>query len=298
VQPPSVAIIIVNYRGWHDTLECLASLRGLTYPNFRVYLVDQASDNSASQTVRDQFPEVRLIENPVNDGFAGGSNRGIQAAFKEGTDYLFLLNNDTTVAQNLLEPLVSLAESDARIGVVGPLILYYDEPEIVWSAGGRINARGDVGQSNQGKLAVAISPEPQETDFIVGCGLLVKRTVLEKVGILDETYFLYFEETDLCARIRNAGYTILMQPASCLWHKVSRTAGQDSELTYYYMRRNHLLYMRRYGDSFLPIVAGAIDIVRLALVFALRGQLKRSRILLRALWDFLTGNFGKAKFAV
>lgn len=298
MQPPAVAIIIVNYKGREDTLECLESLRGLTYPNFRTYLVDQASNDGTPQAVRERFPEVVVIENPANDGFAGGNNRGIEAALKEGPAYLFLLNNDTTVAPNLLEPLVELAESDPAIGVVGPLMLYFSDPEVIWSAGGRMSAKGESTQRDQGTLAAAMPSEPREADFIVGCGLMVRRSVLEKVGLMDEAYFLYYEETDLCARIRKAGYRILTQPASRLWHKVSRSTGPESDLTYYYMRRNHLLFMRRHGDSVSRVVAGAIDIIYLAMVFAARGNRKRSGVLLRALWDYLTGNFGKAKFAL
>lgn len=298
MQSPAVAIIIVNFQGREDTLECLESLRGLTYPNFRIYLVDQASQDGTPQAVRELFPEVCVIENPVNNGFAGGNNRGIEAACKAGAEYLFLLNNDTTVAPNLLEPLVELAESDPQIGVVGPLMLYHSDPEVIWSAGGQMSAKGESTQRDQGIRIDTISPEPREADFIVGCGLLVKRSVLETVGLLEEAYFLYYEEADLCARIRKAGYQILMQPASHLWHKVSRTTGPESDLTFYYMRRNHLLYLSRHGDSLSRVAAGAIDIVYLALVFAVRGNRKRSRVLLRALWDYLTGNFGKAKFAL
>jgi GT2 family glycosyltransferase len=291
-----VAIIIVNYRGRDDTLECLASLQSLTYPSVAVYLVDQASGDGTPQAVRTAFPSVHVLENGVNNGFAGGNNIGIQRALADGAAYVFLLNNDTTVAPDLIDRLVARAASDETIGTVGALMLYHAEPEVVWSAGGRVGEDGAATLLRQGERAETVPTEPFEVDYVVGCGLLVKRAVLERVGLLDERYFLYYEETDFCARVRKAGWRIVTEPSARLWHKVSRTTGTESELTLYYMRRNVLLYLRdharRPGRS---VLRAAADSLRLALVWTLRGEHRRRRVLLRAVGDFFRNRTGRAE---
>ena len=296
---PKVAIIIVNYKGREDTLECLASLRGLTYPAFSVYVVDQASEDGTPEAVRQAFPDVTVIENPENNGFAGGNNTGIRAALEAGAAYVYLLNNDTVVAPNLLEPLVELAESDPDIAVVGSLMLYHSDPAIIWSAGGQIGPNGESIMQAQGENADTIGPEPFDVDFVVGCGLLTGRGALRKLGLLDDSYFLYYEETDFCARARHNGWRNVSCPASRLWHKVSRTTGKDSDLTFYYMRRNVLRYLSRYADNPKRRVQNVLlGTLRLALVLAARGQFKRSLVALRAVRDYQNGKFGKARFVL
>jgi hypothetical protein len=298
---PHVAIIIVNYKGREDTLECLASLAGLTYPNYSVVLVDQASGDGTADAVRASFPSVAVIENPVNDGFAGGNNLGIRRALDAGADYVFLLNNDTTVAPDLLDRLVKAAEANPEIGIAGALMLYHSEPGIVWSSGGRMGARGESLMLDQGRPAaeVATSGGGQliESDFVVGCGLMAKRTVLERVGLMDERYFLYYEESDLCARAWAAGWRVVTVPDAWLWHKVSRSTGTDSELTLYYMRRNALLYLERNARRPMAArLASTVDSVYLAAVWAIRGERRRARVLLRAVGDYWRGRLGKSDF--
>lgn len=295
---PSVAIILVNYKGREDTIECLVSLRDLTYPHYTVYVVDQASADGTPEVIRRDFPEVKVIENPNNDGFAGGNNRGIEAALRNGAQYIFLLNNDTTVASDLLEPLVARMEAEPDLGIVGSLMLYHSDPEVVWASGGTLNPDGDSGLRDNGKPVGAIPGEPFETDFVIGCGLMTRRTVLESLGPLDEAYFLYYEETDFCARVLRSGKRIATVPTSRLWHKVSRSTDQASDLTLYYMRRNQLLYLSRYGDDpKLRVRRAILANLKLAASFLRRGRVKRARVVLRAVADFRAGRLGKAEFA-
>ena len=293
---PSVAIILVNYKGREDTRECLDSLRRLTYPAHSVIVVCQPPDDGTAEAVRREFPEVRVIENRENNGFAGGNNVGMRSALDGGADYVFLLNNDTTVAPDLLEPLVALAGSDGRIGIVGPKMLYHGEPDTIWSAGARIDARARVTRMGDGEKddAGGQAEAPRDVDFIVGCGLLARRAVLEEIGLLDEQFFLYFEETDLCARARRAGWRVVYQPAARLWHKVSRSTGVDSPLTLYYMWRNALLYLARHGTRRARLQT-ILEALRLALVWTAQRKADRRRVLLRAVADYLRGRFGKAE---
>lgn len=295
---PRVALVIVNYRGREDTLACLESVATLTYPDRDVLLIDQDSKDGTPEAVRGLYPWVHIIENPVNNGFAGGNNLGIRVALEQrGADYIFLLNNDTTVEPGLLEPLIALAEGDSAIGIVGPKMLYFDRPDVIWSAGGRIDWRGGSLLIGEGEPDDTKETTTRDVDFIVGCGLLVKRAVLERIGLFDERYFLYYEETDLCARARKAGWRIVYQPAARLWHKVSGSTGGDSELTLYYMRRNVLLYLGERGTRpFLGCLTALGESLRLALVWAVQGKRRRSHVILRAVLDYLRGRFGKTDF--
>lgn len=292
---PLVAIIIVNYKGRSDTLECLASLQDLTYPCVKVIVVDQASGDETPEAVRTRFPKICVIENQVNNGFAGGNNIGIQKALSDGADYIFLLNNDTTVAPNLLEPLVAVAENDSKVGMVGPMMLYHVEPEMVWAFGATMGAKGESILLHQGERANDVPQKLLESDFVVGCGLLVRRTVCETIGLMDDRFFLYYEETDWCARVKAAGWRIVSTPDARLWHKVSRSTGTESELTLYYMRRNALLYLQKNGlrDGYRRALR---DSVRLALVWLLQGKRRRSRVLMQAIRDAQNGRFGKSSF--
>lgn len=292
---PGVAIILVNYKGRKDTLECLGSLGQLTYPARDVIVVCQPPDDGTAEAVRREHPNVRVIENRENNGFAGGNNVGMRAALAAGADYVFLLNNDTTVAPDLLEPLVALAESDRRIGIVGPKMLYHGEPDTIWSAGAKIDGRARVTRLGDGEKDVGGRAEaPRDVDFIVGCGLLARRALLEEIGLFDEQFFLYFEETDLCARARGRGWRVVYQPGARLWHKVSRSTGADSPLTLYYMWRNALLYLARHGTRAARLRT-LLEALRLALVWTAQRKADRRRVLLRAVADYLRGRFGKAE---
>ena len=298
---PQVAVIIVNYNGRDDTLECLASLQKLTYPNYSTLVVDQASGDGTVEVIFVSFPSVTVLASPVNDGFAGGNNRGAAWALADGADYLFLLNNDTKVSPDLLEPLVAHAEASPTVGIVGPRMLYYDHPDVIWSDGGRIAARGDSQMIDQGRKLKAA--EPDETldaafpvGFVVGCGMLIRRAVWEALGGMDGAYFLYYEEADFCARARRLGWGSVTVPQSRLWHKVSRSTGGDSDQTLYYMRRNVLRYLRRcVRCPLLAVARSAADTLYLATVFLLRGPRRRARILVWALMDSARGRWGKSE---
>ena len=288
---PKVGIVTVSYNGVADTVECLQSLRALTYPNYFTVLVDNASRDSTAEIVRAQFPDVTVIVNPQNTGFTGGNQTGVRVAIQRGADFLFLLNPDTTVAPDLLERLLETWVQHPNLGALGPLMLRSDAPETVWSAGGFVNARGQVTHLLQGEPA-SDKQAYEPCEFVSGCGLLLSRSVFERVCFFDERFFLYFEESDLCARIRKAGYEVGTAYGARLWHKVSRSTGRDSPLTLYYMRRNQLLYLQKHGTS-LGLLAAFADSLRLLVVWTLQRNPKRA-ILLRALHDFTWKRFGRA----
>jgi len=223
---PKVAIIIVNWNGREDTLDCLRSLSHLTYQNYRIILVDNGSNDGSSAAVEADFSAVKIIRSEVNLRFAGGNNLGLKEVLDSDDAYCLLLNNDTTAEPDFLDLLIDTAEEDPKCGLVAPKILYHHNPRVIWFGGGVIKPQWgyvrhlglrqpDDGRCNQsGKMS-----------FLTGCCLLIKREVLEKVGLLDEGFYLYSEDADYCLRAVKASFNLYYQPASRIYHKVSRSTG-------------------------------------------------------------------------
>lgn len=293
-----VYIIVLNWNGKDDTLDCLQSLRSTNYDNYKVVLVDNGSEDDSVKAVREKFSEVEVVETGKNLGFAGGNNVGIEYAIKAGADYVFLINNDTTVHPDYLKELVDVAESDVKIGAVGSKIMYYGEPERIWFVGGKINWLKNKGEHiGLDEIDKGQFDEIREVDYLTGCALLVKREVVEKVGVLEDDYFLYYEDADYSLRIQNAGYKTVYAPKSKIYHKVSRSTKPGSSSYVYYHVRNGLVNARRNGS--LPI---KIAIYIFALLLAAKQAIKivffpKKRnwafAVLRGEKDFLRGKMGK-----
>lgn len=223
---PFVYIIILTWNGRDDTLECLRSLSALSYPNYRVLVVDNNSEDGTAVTVVKEFPGTELIVNNSNLRFAGGNNVGIRRAIERGAEYVMLLNNDTTVDRGFLTAMVEAMKNDAAAGIAGPKIYYFSDRKRIWYAGGKIEwARGwishlGVRELDEGQFDVA-----GETGYVTGCCMLVKRKVIERIGMLDEAYYIYGEDADFCVRASRAGFRMLYVPSAVVWHKLSVAAG-------------------------------------------------------------------------
>jgi GT2 family glycosyltransferase len=223
---PLVYIIVLTWNGKKDTLECLSSLKQLVYPNYRVLVVDNASVDGSTEQVKSQFPDVELIVNKDNFRFAGGNNVGIEYALSKNADYILLLNNDTIVDPNFITELVTTAESDSQIGIVGPKMYYYTDPKRIWYAGGKIEWwKGWISHIGIREIDNEQYCQTKETDFISGCCVLVKREVVETIGILDTAYYIYGEDVDWCIRAFRAGYRLIFEPRAKIWHKLSVSTG-------------------------------------------------------------------------
>jgi GT2 family glycosyltransferase len=244
---PLVAFAVVNWNQCQLTLDCLASLREQTYPDFSVILVDNGSQDGSVQAVREQFPEVTVLENGRNLGIAGANNVGIKQALDMGADYVFLLNNDTIVDAHMLDYLVGVAESDSSIGMAGPTMLFFDQPETIWCAGNSIDwTNGETSRLREGdSLSTVKDASLENVDFITSCAVLIKRAVFEQVGLMDERYFIYYDETDWFARAAASGWRSVYVPWAKMWHKVSASMGESSPRTDYYMVRNRFLFLSK-----------------------------------------------------
>jgi len=246
---PLVSIIILNFNQLKVTLEFIESTKKLTYKNYEIILVDNASKENPTDIIKSQYPHVRLIVNDVNLGFTGGNNVGIKVA--KG-DYVFVVNNDTEVTEDLLERLLEPFYNDSSIGVTSPKIRYFHHPNIIQYAGfteitpvtGRNKSIGDK-EEDQGQ-----HDTPGYTAYAHGAAMLLKREVIEKAGMLADIFFIYYEELDWSARIRRAGYNIYYQPKALIYHKESITMGKESAIKAYYHNRNRILFMRRNSTPF------------------------------------------------
>lgn len=295
---PKVLIIVLTYNGIALTMACLDSLRRITWPAYEVLVVDSGSTDSTVDIVRANYSEVEVMPNNRNIGFAEGNNRGLEHAVAHGFDYALLLNNDTEVAADFLTHLVGACETDKTLGAVGPLIYYHSQPQQIWSAGGIVErATGRTFMRGLNELDQSQFAEGGQVDFVTGCALLVRCSILSQVGLLDERFGMYFEETEWCARMRRSGWGIAFVPQSHVWHKILPDLQALSPRVTYYMTRNRLLYLRL---THAPIRAWAHVMLlqdwRTWLSWSVRprwrDRAEARKSIPRAWRDFILGRFG------
>lgn len=253
----SVHVVTLNWNRKEDTVACLDSVLAMAPPPAEVILVDNDSRDDTPRAVADRFPQVQVLVNEENLGFAGGMNVGLRAALDAGASYILILNNDTLVAPDLLKHLLEAARGDEQIGITAPKIYYADPPEQIWYAGA-MRRRWLPGFSfpGYGKQDGPRYSQRRDVDFATGCGLLVRAEALHKVGLFDEThFFMYHEDLDLSERIRRSGYRIVYVPQARMWHKESASTDPMSPLKWYYLARYIVPFFGRYYRWPVPALA-------------------------------------------
>lgn len=274
---PLVSIITVNYNQAEVTCALIESLNKITYPNFEIIVIDNASPTDDPSIIKKRYPNVIFIQNPINYGFAAGNNFGLMRA---RGDYVLLLNNDIEVAKDFMEPLIDKLQQNINIGAVSPKIRYYYQPDTIQYAGftpmNFVTMRNfaighrevDKGQYNF----------DTETFYAHGAAMLVPMEVVKEVGLMSYIFFLYYEEADWCERIKKANYTIHFVHNSTVFHKESVSTGRLSDLKIYYLNRNRLVFMRRnvHGKQFYlgVLYQVFIAIPKNAFLWLLKGKLK------------------------
>ena len=222
-QARQVYIILLNWNQWKYTVECLTSLQALDYDDWTAIVLDNGSTDNSVDHIRERFPHVEVMDLGENLGFARGNNAGIRAALGRGADYVWLLNNDTTVDPRALRAMVERAEADAKVGAVGSAFYDVAEPERLQAwGGGRVNFW--LGRSRH-----FLSPVSDEKiEFLSGASVLLRRSMLESLGLFDEEFFFYWEDTDYCFRLRQAGWRLVVAGGSKVWHKGEASVGKTS----------------------------------------------------------------------
>lgn len=279
---PKVSIIILNWNGWKDTIECLESIKNVNYKNLEVIIIDNASYDKSSEKiiywcVQTNVPYERrtlkiehmvikeiymqkghvncghaiknliLLELNKNVGFCKGNNIAMEQAIANGADFLLILNNDTFVTPNFLKPMVEVAEKQNDAGLIGGIICYANRPDMIWFAGGTFNSYlGSYRRFDNHSISEINPGEVIESEWISGCMMLIPKHVYINIGEFDEQYFIWSEEWDYSLRVKKAGYRMFVVSDALIYHKIGRSLGVIKPLPHYYSTRNRLLLKRKY----------------------------------------------------
>jgi GT2 family glycosyltransferase len=299
MNPPRLVAVVLNWNNAPDTLRCLAALEASDADGFEVVVVDNASTDGSVAVLRARYPDLALLENRENLGYAGGNNVGIQYALDRGADYVLLLNDDAVVAPDALSALLDAAQDHPGVGFLGPKVLSLEEPRQLLSAGGILDREWRSSHRGADELDEGQFDELAEVDWLSGCALLVSREAIRRVGMLDPAFFAYHEDVDWCYRGRQAGLGVLLVPGAKVWHPDTRVQQLDSPLVTYYMARNSLLFLskHRLGTDLLLRRLGRYlyRLVSWSIRPGWRHKRQQRDALLRAVLDFGRRRFGRAE---
>ncbi|MFC2043512.1 glycosyltransferase family 2 protein [Chloroflexota bacterium] len=294
---PLVISIILNTNRRADTLACLASLQASKYENREVIVLDNNSTDGSPQAIRSEFPNVRIIPIKENLGYAGNNNVGIRAALELGAEWVFILNEDTILDPDCLELLVQAGERDARTGILGPMVYHHDEPDLIQSAGGMLGAYWQGCHLGQNRRDLGQYHEPHCVDWISGCAIMLRRAVIEQVGMLDERFYYYWEETEWCLRAGKSGWRIVHIPAAKLWHKGVQRDYTPKPFVTYYSTRNHLLLLAKHHAPLKAWLYNYSQILRTLTSWTVKPKWRNMKGHRDAMWhglnDFLQHHWGQ-----
>ncbi|KYG82598.1 glycosyltransferase family 2 protein [Roseivirga echinicomitans] len=295
-----IAIILVNWNAYDLTVRCISSLEDTGFPSINIFLVDNASADNSGPRLRERFKEVTFIQNIENLGFTGGNNVAITRALDAGFEYIMLLNNDTEVTESFLEPLLLTLEGNVKVAAVQPLILELNRKDFIWSAGGDTDRFFGLSKTRflYQELDTVRSSIKLDTDWITGCCILARSSVIRQIGALDNKFFAYHEDVDWSIRMRKAGYELKVAPESVIFHLSMASLKSDtkqkegflSPFMHYLHARNHLFLVRKHKDYFNPVGAWGYQFFKLAgysAYFIFRGRFNKLRSALKGFKDGL-----------
>ena len=291
---PLISIITLNWNGTAVTCDLLRSIKEQnTYSNIEVIVVDNASREDPGEACLAIYPDVRIVRNDANLGFAGGNNAGIRAA---RGDYFFIVNNDTEFTPFLLEHLLAVFREYPNAGMASPKFHYFfDKGRIEYAGYEDINIlTGRNGMIGHGQMDGGQYDKLQRTPYVHGGAMMLPRYVVEAAGLMPEEFFLYYEELDWSAHIRKKGYELYYQPAALIYHKESMTTGKASPLKTFYLTRNRILFMRRNVSRAAFLVFAAyfvcLTVPKNTVGFLVKGQKDH----LRSFWKGILWQFNSA----
>jgi GT2 family glycosyltransferase len=288
---PNVSIIIVNWNGTNDTIECVESLLKIDYPSYNIIIVDNGSSAHELKVIHDTLDKYcKIVELKRNLGFAIANNIGIRMAIQNRTEFILLLNNDTIVDKNFLKELVWAAGKDRGAGIVGPKMYLYHEKDRLWYAGGKLNMY--IGHKAEGlyKKDDGHFNSVKKTDYMSGACMLIRLDIFNSIGLLPREYFLGWEDIDFCIAARRNGYYCLFVPASIIWHKASASYKRNN-LGYtqvFFGFRNRIIMRYKFLSVpkfyiFLLIQLLLVIPVHVVYYFAIYKDIKRIRSMFRGI---------------
>ncbi len=294
-----IAVIIINWKKYDFTLNCIDSVLKSSYKNFNIILIDNESQNRFSDEVN-KSDKIHTIKNEKNEGFARANNQGIKYSIENGFDYVLLLNNDTLIKKDLIDSLIKQSTAlDQKI--IQPLILNYDGSKI-WNAGGIINNFfGTFLTLKKGKSFKNFKSDKNLTEWFTGCCVLIKLEIFNHVGYFDERFFAYYEDVDYSIRLKKMGYSIALMTDTHLQHyesasskSINKSKGNLSPYVHYLNIRNHILLLKKHSKSFNLIgvvIYQLIKILSYLVYFLLRFRFNKFKMVLNGFIDAI--NFKK-----
>lgn len=281
---PLVYVVLLTYNHWEETRQALHSLVQMTYPNYRLLVVDNQSTDGTIDQLQSGFPEIEFLINPCNLGFAAGINVGLRHALERGAEFILIINNDVVVAPSMLEYLIEAMTPD--VGAAAPLIYSSDNSGRIWSSGFikhpfLLEMRG----GDRGRIR-ELGEQPFAVDYLLGCALLLRSSVLKQVGLFDEQYFFYYEDLDLSLRIQEGGHRLITVPKAQMHHVGAGSAGKDSPFRVYHMARGSVIFFGTHTHGFQYFVVflfRLLSSVKKSLLFVCKGDFD----LLRSYWQGL-----------
>ena len=294
VKNSKVAIIIVNWKQYELTKSCLFSLKKINYNDYQIILIDNESNLKELKVIKNQFDNIITFSNERNLGFTEANNIGIKHAIKNEFEYVLLINNDTEVEKNFMNPLLDSLEKNKNLGAVQPLILNFVNRKKVWNAGGFLNKFFGYSYVNKNKELIK-----NNIDWITGCCFFIKVEVIKKIGLLDESFFAYYEDVDWSIKIKNTGFDLAFINSSVIYHHGSKSSqnelseGTLSPFVHYLNIRNHILLLRKNRDifNFLGVLLFQFfKIISYSIYFILRLRINKLNMVYKGLIDGLNTN--------
>lgn len=292
---PPVGVVIVNWNLKDSLRETLLSFRKVDYPGLQIVVSDNASTDGSVEMVRREFPEVHLLTREKGLGYAKGASLGVEHLLDK-VKYIFSTTNDVEVATDMISKLVEYAEQNPQAGMIGTKIYFYGKGKLLWHAGGYVNSlcghNFHIGYKKSDKQKYSIT---KECDYVTGCGVLLRSEAIKLTGAFKGDLVFYFEDTDLCYRVRAAGYKIVYLPSAVMWHKVETTLAKNRGLQLRYCTRNGLYFLKAHRIGIYPLSL----LLHLLLVcpakmsaFAMLLQFKNLRGVWRGISDWSNERYG------
>ena len=296
MKEPKIAIIIINWNTFQLTFNCLKSLEACSYNNISFFLVDNGSIDGSGDKIALEFPEVNYIKNEKNEGFTGANNLALKAILEQDFDYVLLLNNDTEVKPNFLSLLEAKMNSDDKLAATQPLILNFKNRDTIWNAGGSFNTF--FGLTKTRLKGMIFNPQlniETSTQWITGCCILVKTSVVKQVGLLDNRFFAYFEDVDWSIRMTNLGYKLAVVPESIIYHHTSGSTkknnasneGNLSPYAHFLNVRNHIYLIKKHTffNTLGSWIYQIVKIFAFSIYFILRVRFVKFKMVWRGLFE-------------
>lgn len=294
---PIISAVILNWNGYSDTTELIESLFKVHYEKLKIVVVDNGSKHNDFDLITQNYGDkIHIISLKENLGFTGGNNVGIKYALEKKSDYILLLNNDTTVEPDFLNHLVNEMLQNKNVGIAVPKINYYENRNLVWYAGGYISKIRGSGFTLGEKDLSENYNKNKYVSFATGCCMLIKSNVFKNIQLFDENYFLYLEDVDYCKRCILAGYKILFVAKSIIYHKVSISAKkQNTLLPLYYVTRNRLYFVKKFYPRFFYVSFLFINLIFLfkSFFWLIKGDRDKIAVVKISIRDFMLKKLGK-----